>query len=58
VTSHVLLGCGLYYGVLAFNLAVTFSIDEPLLGTTGLLIYLPLTLLLLLRLVNRLPLPS
>jgi putative membrane protein len=44
--------------VLAFNLAVTFSIDEPLLGTTGLLIYLPLTLLLLLRLVNRLPLPS
>ncbi len=58
VTSHVLLGCGLYYGVLAFNLAVTFSIDEPLLGATGLLIYLPITLLLSLRLVNRLPLPS
>jgi putative membrane protein len=57
-TSHILLGCGLYYGVLAFNLAVTFSIDEPLLGATGIFIYLPITALLLLRLFNRLPLPS
>jgi putative membrane protein len=57
-TSHILLGCGLYYGVLVFNLTVTFSIDEPLLGATGILIYLPITVLLSLRLFNRLPLPS
>ena len=57
-TGAVLLGCGLYYAVLAFNLAVTFWIDEPLLGTTGLLIYFPITILLLLRLLGRLPAPS
>ncbi len=55
VTGHVLLGCGLYYGVLIFNLAVTFWIGEPLQGMTGLLIYLPLTVLLALRLLGRLP---
>lgn len=55
VTGRVLLGCGLYYGVLAFNLAVTFWIDEPLLGMTGLLMYIPLTVLLALRLLGRLP---
>lgn len=52
VTGHVLLGCGLYYGVLIFNLTVTFWIGESLLGMTGLLIYLPLTLLLALRLLG------
>ncbi|MDO8437111.1 MAG: carotenoid biosynthesis protein [Nitrosomonadaceae bacterium] len=55
VTGHVLLGCGLYYGVLIFNLAVTFWIGEPLQGMTGILIYLPLTVLLALRLFGRLP---
>lgn len=55
VTGSVLLGCGIYYGVLVFNLAVTFWIDEPLLGMTGLLIYIPLTVLLALRLLGRLP---
>lgn len=55
VTGHVLLGCGLYYGVLIFNLAVTFWIGESLLGMTGLLIYLPLTVLLALRLLGCLP---
>ena len=58
VTGHVLLGCGLYYGVLIFNLAVTFWIGEPLQGMTGILIYLPLTVLLALRLLGRLPTPS
>jgi uncharacterized membrane protein len=55
VTGRVLLGCGIYYGVLIFNLAVTFWIGESLLGMTGLLIYLPLTLLLALRLLGYLP---
>lgn len=55
VTVNVLLGCGLYYGVLIFNLTVTFWIGESLLGMTGLLIYLPLTVLLALRLFGRLP---
>ncbi|MEW6543467.1 MAG: carotenoid biosynthesis protein [Nitrospirota bacterium] len=58
MTGNVLLGCSLYYGVLAFNLGVTFWIGEPQLGMTGLLIFLPLTALLLLRLLHRLPHPS
>jgi putative membrane protein len=53
-TRQILMGCGIYYGVLLFNLAVTFWIGEPLLGMTGLLIYLPVTALLLLRLFGRL----
>ncbi|MCI0566591.1 MAG: carotenoid biosynthesis protein [Acidobacteria bacterium] len=57
MTGNVLLGCGLYYGVLAFNLAVTFWIGEPQLGMTGLLIFVPLTALFLLRLLGRLPVP-
>ncbi|HKW86900.1 MAG TPA: carotenoid biosynthesis protein [Nitrospiraceae bacterium] len=55
VTGDILLGCGLYYGVLLFNLAVTFWIGEALLGMTGVLIYLPITALALLRLLNRFP---
>ncbi|MGH7228679.1 MAG: carotenoid biosynthesis protein [Nitrospiraceae bacterium] len=54
VTGDILLGCGLYYVVLLFNLAVTFWIGEDLLGMTGLLIYLPITSLMLLRLRGRL----
>jgi len=50
ITRHLLLGVGLYYGVLAFNLTVTFWIGEYLLGMTGLLMFVPLTVLLILRL--------
>ncbi len=53
-TVNILLGCGLYYGVLLFNLAVTFWIGEGLLGLTGILMYLPITALLALHLVGRL----
>jgi uncharacterized membrane protein len=52
VTRRLLLGVGLYYGVLTFNLAVTFWIGEPLLGMTGTLMYLPVTALLLIRLLS------
>jgi putative membrane protein len=55
VTKYLLLGCGLYYGVLLFNLSITFWIGEPLLGLVGVMIYLPVTLLFALRLLNRLP---
>ncbi len=48
-TYNILLACGLYYGVLLFNLAVTFWIGEWLLGTVGIMIYVPLTLLALFR---------
>jgi uncharacterized membrane protein len=58
ITLPVLLGCGLYYGVLIFNLAVTFWIGELLLGTTGLFIYLPVPVLLALRLFGYLPAKS
>jgi len=54
-TINVLLGCGLYYCVLIFNLGVTFWIGEPQLGMTGILIYLPITVLFILRLLSRLP---
>jgi uncharacterized membrane protein len=55
VTTDLLLGCSLYYSVLLFNLAITFWIGEPLLGLVGVMIYFPLTLLLILRLFNRVP---
>lgn len=55
VTGDLLVGCGLYYGVLLFNLAVTFWIGEPLMGTTGVLTYLPVTVFFLLRLFDRFP---
>ena len=55
-TAHrLLLGTGLYYGVLIFNLAVTFWIGESLRGTTGLLMYVPVTAILLLRLLTPAP---
>ncbi len=57
VTRHLMLGCMLYYGVLVFNLAITFWIEEPLLGLIGVMIYLPITVLLMLRLFNRIPTP-
>jgi uncharacterized membrane protein len=55
VTGRVLLCCGLYYGVLIFNLVITFWIGESLLGVTGLFISLPITVLLALRLLGHLP---
>lgn len=55
VTKKILLGCGIYYGVLVFNLAMTFWIGEPLLGLTGLFIYLPITAFVFLRLFNKFP---
>ena len=57
ITRPLLLGCVLYYGVLAFNLAVAFWINEPVIGTTGLFMYLPITAFLLLRLAGRMPAP-
>jgi putative membrane protein len=51
ITRRLLLGAGLYYGVLVFNLAVTFWIGETLLGMTGILMYLLPTVLLLYRLM-------
>lgn len=62
-TPGLLLGVGLYYGVLAFNLGVTFWIGEDLLGMTGTLMYVPVTVLLLVRLLfhpaaNRHPTPG
>lgn len=57
-TGAVLLGCGLHYGVLAFSLTVTFWIGEFLLGTVGILMYIPITVLLALRLLGRLPMPA
>ncbi len=58
ITRPLLLGCVLYYGVLAFNLAVTFWINEPVIGTTGLFMYLPITAFLLLKLAGRMPAPA
>ena len=47
--GDVLLGCGLYYGVLLFNLVVTFWIGEWVLGLVGCLLYAPVTALALLK---------
>jgi len=45
----LLIAAGLYYLILGFNLAVTFWIDEPLLGMVGLLIHLPVLLMVVVR---------
>jgi len=55
ITTYLLLGCALYYGVLIFNLAITFWIGESFLGLVGIMIYTPVTVLLFLRILNRLP---
>jgi putative membrane protein len=49
MTRLLLLGVGLYYGVLAFNLTMTFWIGEVLLGLSGLLMYVPVTVWLVAR---------
>ena len=58
ITRPLLLGCVLYCGVFAFNLAVTFWINEPVIGTTGIFMYLPITTFLLLKLAGRMPAPA
>lgn len=58
IARRLLFGCALYYGILGFNLAVTFWIGEPLIGATGLLMYLPITAFLLLKLAGRGRFPS
>ena len=55
VKGDLLLGVGLYYGVLAFNLAVTFWIGEMLIGMVGCFLYFPISVFLILRLYGRLP---
>ncbi len=45
-TPRLLLGVGLYYGVLVFNLGVTFWIGESFMGMSGLLMHLPVLILL------------
>ena len=57
VTMHLLLGCALYYGVLIFNITITLWIGESLLGLIGVMIFLPVTILFVLRLFNRAPSP-
>ena len=52
VTQNLWLGIGLYYGVLAFNLGVTFWIGESFMGMSGLLMHLPLFILLIARLLG------
>jgi putative membrane protein len=58
VRGNLLVGVGLYYSVLAFNLAVTFWIGESLIGMVGYLINLPISLLLMLKLLGYLPVPK
>jgi uncharacterized membrane protein len=48
----LLVGGALYYVVLAFNLAMTFWIGEWLLGWSGILLFLPLTAVLLVKLMH------
>lgn len=55
---EVMLGVGLYYGVLLFNLSVTFWIGEALMGLAGSFIYVPITVLVWLKLGGRLPISS
>ena len=47
--KEVLPGCGLYYGVLLFNLVMTFWIGEWFLALVGCLLYIPVTALALLK---------
>lgn len=53
MSQRLLLGIGLYYGVLAFNLGMTFWIGETFMGISGLLMHLPVLMILTTRLVIR-----
>jgi putative membrane protein len=44
---------GLYTAILLFNLVLTFAIGEPLLGTIGVLLYLPIVVLFVAHPLNR-----
>ena len=55
-SQTLLLGIGLYYGVLAFNLGMTFWIGESFMGICGAVMHLPVLLILLARLVACRPL--
>lgn len=50
ITLRLLLGIGLYYGVLAFNLGMTFWIGETFMGLSGLFMHLPVLTILIIRL--------
>lgn len=50
VGTEILLGVGLYYGVLAFSLGVTFWIGEVFLGLVGILIFTPVKAIFVIRL--------
>ena len=50
VNRELLLGVGLYYGVLVFNLGVTFWIGEVFMGMVGCFIFVPLTAVLIVAL--------
>lgn len=52
ITQRLLLGVGLYYGVLTFNLGVTFWIGEFFMGMSGLLMHLPALIILAIRLTR------
>ncbi len=52
ITQRLLLGIGLYYGVLAFNLGMTFWIGESLMGMSGLLMHSPFLVFVIARLSN------
>ena len=52
VTPQLLLGVGLYYGVLIFNLSITFWIGESFMGMSGLLMHLPVIAVLMFRLAR------
>jgi len=52
VTPRLLLGVGLYYGVLAFNLCVTYWIGESFMALSGFLMHLPIIALLMFRLTG------
>jgi len=52
IPCQALLGPGLYFGVLIFNLAVTFYIGEFLLGFCGILIFLGIFFLLVYKIKN------
>jgi putative membrane protein len=53
VTPQLLPGVGLYYGVLAFNLGITFWIGETLMAISGLVMHLPVLGALIVRLAPR-----
>jgi len=52
ITRRLLLGVGLYYGVLTFNLGMTFWIGEFFMGMSGLLMHLPVLIILIVRLTR------